>query len=718
MTTNQLILTEFDLDQKDELTDRLAALTGKTHDQINAALASLPLRLASNIDPARAERLRDFLAEVGAHIELSPSQGMGQPADNDLMPRMSFGRKLGLGWRMFRQYGLRMTGFSFLTGLLAMALLTAGGSALTAASGGVSLMPLLMLVSAGRNGPPDMALIQNALNSSGALVAFVVVAFAVMALWSHWIQLILVRLPYDHFRHGGKASIWRAAKTTLPYTVNAAIAIGVLVLVQLALMAAGAFLAQQGNAVLSPVMLQGVSMALMAVYLFLSVVLMLYGPAIAVEGLGAMAALKRAWRLSKGRRLRLFGGMLLTMLLVMLAVVAAVSALVAAIQAAGLSGRQVISVFDPVALAIVTGFVLALSIVWVFMAIMVSSVLDAYYFEARVLDDRWKPAWRLSPVDGWPMRPKGEDAMRPASKFNWITALLLLALTAGGGFYGTKVAGEKLAAGAMQDFMRAKEPAATAKQDMRIAVKKQVAAPLQDTQPLGAPGLSASCEMYKSGFFEGESPYVSVVVGFDQLPKYAQVKVKTLNILDLDGKDVSDPDSPFIKDAPLDMEMRFGKMEGAHLAVLKPGTSEYDLDRGKFLVDLKLPTETRELRVRSGNVGKSLSQFGIEVELVSVNGKTAELRLSGDGLDRIVDYRGYSLAWPVKRQSSTSIGSEGKVNVSVTFGEPIDEIGVVMARSFVKKSLTAQLPLQEDSEPVAFDVNDDSEEVASASIVH
>ncbi len=739
MTTNQLILTEFDLDRKDELTDRLAALTGKSHDQINAALASLPLRLASNIDPARAERLRDFLAEVGAHIDLTRSPGIDRPADNDLMPRMSFGQKLGLGWRMFRQYGLRMTGFGFLAGLFALALLTAGGFALAMASGGISLMPLMMLVSAGRNGPPDMALIQSVLNSSGALVAFAVVAFAVMALWSHWIQLILVRLPYDHFRHGGKASIWRAAKTTLPYTINAVIAISVLVLAQLAFMAAGAFLAQQGKAAaLSPVMLQGVSMAFMAVYLFISVILMLYGPAIAVEGLGAMAALKRAWRLSKGRRLRLFGGMLLTLLLVMLAVVAAVSAMVVAIQAAGLSGRQMISGFDPVALAIVMGFILALSIVWVFMAIMVSSVLDAYYFESRVLGDQWKPAWRSSPVDGWPMRPKGEDAMRPASKFNWITALLLLALTAGGGFYGTKVAGEKLAAGAMQDFSRVKGLADSAKSDMRGAnpieeQKKQqkstrLAASDAPNQYLGGP---ISLDFSRGHFFKDKSPYVWVILKADGLPEGSVVKVKTVRVADVSGSDVSDHDSPFMNDMPVPMNWKKGVADGIHTAYLKAGVKESDLKQGEYHVDLKLPTAMRELKLGVDDVGKVKALFDMGVELASIKDNAVELRLKGGNFRRVTDYRGYFQGKPVKRRSRTSISSSDNADISLKFEQPVDEVGVVMTRSFDEESLTVRLPMDKDKQRVTLVVNGENKnklptaqqgtpggEVISASITH
>jgi hypothetical protein len=420
------------------LVKRLSKLSRKDEKSVVVLLDSLPAVLAEDLDLEAAQSLKTYLEPVGARVLLkeirdsvpertppAPPDPTSKGAGDDIVG-LNFFKRLSWGFEIFgHTWGRQVLLFLMFFGIS-----MAGQMAVAMFTGGVGLNAV---------DPHDPLSGLRLLQSPGFLVGMTAFQLIVM-LAGFWYQASLIRLIAAFMEDSETATLGALAGQAWQRVPELVTAVG---LVMLPLFLGFGLTALGGSALLlpdNPVLLAwlvlGVSLGMLAV----TVGLALVGPVAVLESLGPWAAVKRAWALSRGWRWRLFGN--LTLLIIgMLIFLLGMQLLFAFLLPVSLYGNALADLgvggFLLSGLAVLLLFV-AFSLLAAFLFIF---FLTAFYFEARVLDEGWKPCWAVVPHPSWPISEdepepasgRGLRAWRELAVYSILALLLLWAVLAGMG---------------------------------------------------------------------------------------------------------------------------------------------------------------------------------------------------------------------------------------------------------------------------------------------
>ncbi|MGB0712862.1 MAG: hypothetical protein ACPGUC_04815, partial [Gammaproteobacteria bacterium] len=186
------------------------------------------------------------------------------------------------------------------------------------------------------------------------------------------------------------------------------------------LFAAGGLLLPQGGGVLA------VLVPLLAIMLglLLFVLSSLVFPSAVLEPASGLAAFKRGWALARGRRKMVVGNMILVIVLLVVLIV------VAALVTQGLS--LVFLALGEIGAVLVVVLNMVLNLLLNAVAyFFISGFQSLMYYERRIIDDHWLPAWEEVPDLSWPTRGAGSDAVSSAGLKPWLEMVLLGVLSVG-----------------------------------------------------------------------------------------------------------------------------------------------------------------------------------------------------------------------------------------------------------------------------------------------
>ncbi len=372
-----------------ELINTLSRASRTDTETLKRLLQSGPVRLADSADTAAAERLRRYLAPYGAKLrfetetetaEAPPPPGVprslaGESGGPEPRP-LNFRRRLGWAFGIVRRNLvtlLALTGLVLLSGLIVPAamMLGFGLQVATLFSGAAAGLPLMALA-----GSP-LAL----LGTFGGMLLFILAVFS--------LYTAIIQVPAFSMANGDRARVGEVLKSGLARTPDFITAIGIAALVPLPLQV----IAGASGYLLSGSMLNtAVQVSVVVGLAWISLSLALVAPVVALERLAPVPAIRRAWRLMQGLRLRLFGNSLLLMLVVLGGTLLA-SAPMLLLKGGSSAGMPLL------------GLLITLGVTLLTLAFMFAGLFFVvnFYFEARVLKEGWQPPWVEAPDDSWPL---------------------------------------------------------------------------------------------------------------------------------------------------------------------------------------------------------------------------------------------------------------------------------------------------------------------------
>ncbi len=430
-----LYLTAYDHQREGEIAELLARISGQSSDEMRTALqGALPLLLAASLPKAQAEQLCARLQSLGATAVIrAPGTAVLEPGtkaqERDTggeggAPRSPSGGGdvcEPLGFRGRLRWAFRIawrTGGQVL--LLDIVAMVAAGLTLAL---GIAVAGLFgvdwSLFTGGSPSLPKIA--QSLLSGISVFITIFLVAMFLMSLVMVWIQAAYLQIPVRFFEHGARPPLRALVVGAWQRTPDFFMTTAAMTL----LMALPAFLPVVAGWAGASGLFALLSLLAQLVAAILLLALFGLAPAVvANEPVGTIVALRRAVRLSRGRRLAMVGNLLLLLIAVMLVmfglemllmvVAGAVSAL-----APSLSG----------VVSVVLGLLLMLAI-QVIILLLFYHFITLFYVEARICDEGWRPAWQLAPVDGWSLgRNHVDDAQwKTRARRGWVILVLGTAL--------------------------------------------------------------------------------------------------------------------------------------------------------------------------------------------------------------------------------------------------------------------------------------------------
>lgn len=270
--------------------------------------------------------------------------------------------------------------------LLLMVAVMVGGEFLITFGFGVSGASLM---------PENPMAFMPALQSPLFLLA-VLVVHSVAAIAMFWYQATLIQAVATFMQDGDAGELPRLLLGSVRRTPELITAIGLLLL---ALFIAFGVLSLGSSALFLPEYPE-----IVALFTLLSLVILtfflvgfaLVGPVAVLESIGPWAALRRAWGLSRGRRWRILGNFLVLALgLILGSLGVQILMLPMGFFAALLGGLGGV-----VSLLISLALFFALYLLAMF---LLNFMACAFYFEARVVSERWAPPWIMAPDPSWPI---------------------------------------------------------------------------------------------------------------------------------------------------------------------------------------------------------------------------------------------------------------------------------------------------------------------------
>lgn len=453
--------------EEDILVPRLAKLLRRDEATIRSALARCPFRCLKNVDAEKAEQVRSYLEAHGGRVELRPVEGASPVAavaeegssgvaaadargatpgaadpeesarrdassdsdpykapqsdlhggaaealhahDPDSPPQaLNFARRFTIVLDLMKRNFWNLIGIQLVAflGLIIVGIVVGGGVFLLA--GGFDLASL-------EGADPSAAAAQMA---AAPLVLVVMLIGAVLLTAVVFMQqAAFLRVAGASFETGGRAPFWACVRNGLGRAAALAAGGGWVFFVPLMLgvvVFAGVVAAMgQGGGVVA--LLIPLFMVLALVFFLISALVF---PAAVLEPASGLAAFKRGWALAVGRRKVVVGNMLLVVLLLLVLVVV-VGLAVQGISELFLELGQIGAVLVGLVNLIVN---LVLNTVAYF---LVAGFQSLMYYEARVIDDHWLPAWEEVPDLSWPTRGPGSDAVPSAGLKPWLELVLL-----------------------------------------------------------------------------------------------------------------------------------------------------------------------------------------------------------------------------------------------------------------------------------------------------
>jgi hypothetical protein len=379
------------------LIQRLCQLSKKDRRSVEVMLDSLPAVLAGGVERPAAEGLRDYLEPLGATILLkelresrldAPESDADGASAQEPVARLGFFKRLSWGFEIFTEtWGRQLLLLLVIVGITIGAELLIG---LLSGSSAVAVMD---------SGDPMAGL--RLLESPGFLVGILLVQL-VAVLAGVWYQATLIRLVGSFMENGGADSLGSLMGQAWRRVPELTTAIG-LVLLPLFLGFGVAVLG--GSALLlpqSPGMLAFLVLAASLVLLAVSLGFALTGPVAVLESLGPWRSVKRSWTLSRGRRWRLFGNLFL-LILGMVLIVLGLQLLFGFLLPASLFGDAMsgsAGIWSLLSLLLMLFVFVAVYLLGIF---LISFLVVAFYFEARVVSEGWKPRWAVVPHPSWPI---------------------------------------------------------------------------------------------------------------------------------------------------------------------------------------------------------------------------------------------------------------------------------------------------------------------------
>lgn len=680
-------LDGYPVEKEEEILERLARVSRKDAEVIKRLLQSGPVRLAKQVDEATADRFRKFLEPCGARLRFdsgadedgkgtddappppeSPAAATGSGGITPPQP-LGFRRRLGWALAMVRRNVLTLVAIgilAFLSLLIVPAAMTLGFGLQFASVFGEAAMglPLMALM-----GSP-MALI----GILGGFLLFFVVTF--------WLYNATVQIPAFTMANAQRAPVGRVLKTGFARTPEFITALGIAMLLPIPLqIASGASAVLLADSTLG----LGVQLLILFALVWLSLSLAFVGPVAALERVGPLTAVRRSWQLARGLRLRLFGNGLLLVLLSVIAVLLVASPVLL------LRG-------DSGALSPPLGLALAVVMALLMLVIIGTTLffLVNFYFEARVLNEGWKPAWIEAPEASWSLSPETPE---PPGSRGW---------RAWGELVLFSMAGIVLLAAIVwavparwMSPLPNNGPGIESPPARPTPQSGGVISPAPgpvDTAVAETGGSRLEAE-FTTVFDQSDSRMLWVELeltkGEMELPDGIEVPVQVVieSVYGHGGEEYYDRDSrletPFFQKVSLKPDHR-GRMAGIRSVNLLPETTEAQIAgvRGHLELSLPLQVESRDLTAS----GETVELAGLQIELEELAEKEAKLRVRGQEAEaHWSGILGLTDGADNKPQNWSRSGMDDGFWASFGFREPIRGVRVMATEKQLKRRFAFDL---------------------------
>lgn len=369
---------------------------------VRVMLGNLPAPLADGVDAESAARLTDLLAPLGCRLFLKPHT---VPKTTELEgPRaLSLYHHLAWAWAVLGQTWGRQLLLFFALGFLMLA-------AQVAVALGVAALQGVDLFSGETLPLRDLLQLP--------LVWVAILAIQLLALLAgFWYISGLMRLIDAFMEEGGRGSLGVVMGDAWRRTPELITGVGLMVAPLLPLLTVVGINLDDwfaGSAGQGPIML---SLFLLLLVVILMFGFVLAGPALVYETLSPWSGLRRGWLLSAGRRLRLVGHL---------------SVLCLGVLALGFGGHElgrhihVSALIAPpwgVLADVLLGTVFRLALLLLTLYAL-AFTLNAFYFEARILEEGWRPAWAVVPHSSWPASHGDPMRVRGRGLRAWLELLI------------------------------------------------------------------------------------------------------------------------------------------------------------------------------------------------------------------------------------------------------------------------------------------------------
>ncbi len=417
------------------LISRLVKLSKRDESAVAVLLDDLPAILADGVDKDAAERLRKYLEPAGARVMLKAIgahaktiKNKGHGANAKSIKNKGHGPK---SLNFFKRMSWGIEVFSETWGRQVLLLLVL----LCVVIGSEILLGLLTGVPILRTRGPDNPMAALTLLQSPRVVAGLVLTQVVIMLAVFWYQASMIRLVAAFMEEGGTTPLADIMHDGLKRTPELVSAVG-LILLPVLLVYGGLGL---GLSTLllpdSPAMLAFSLLLLSLLMLLVFIGFALVGPVSVLESLGPWAVLKRSWTLSRKRRLRIIGNLLLLMI-GLLVVVIGVQLIAGLALPASLFVEFAVEGGELLGLPAIIITMLVFLGLYILALFLINFMMTAFYFEARVCNEDWAPAWEMVPHPSWPASDALAEPAAGRGVRAWVELLLFsllgLALVAGG----------------------------------------------------------------------------------------------------------------------------------------------------------------------------------------------------------------------------------------------------------------------------------------------
>lgn len=381
----RVFIERVDDPENPDLIARLTKLTRKKDERaVRALLANLPALLADRVEKEAAERLRGYLENQGARVIVKEIRWQNvrgasrQKTAGSGPAALKLAGRFGWGFEILRAtWGRQAT----LLLLIAAVMLGAESAIAFGVAGALAT-------------PSDNPMAIMRVVQSPVLVLSIFVIQIAVTIVMFWYQAAVIQITAAFMEEGDAGKLSQLLRNSVRRTPELITAVGLLLL---PLFLVFGVVTLSGSALFLPewpaVAALSTILALVVMTFFL-VGFALVGPVTVLETIGPWAALKRAWVLSRGRCWRIFGNFLILILGMILAVLG----IELLVLAAGLLTPVTGGFTGAISILISLGLIFALYLVGMF---LLNFIASAFYFEARVVTEGWRPPWSMVPDPSW-----------------------------------------------------------------------------------------------------------------------------------------------------------------------------------------------------------------------------------------------------------------------------------------------------------------------------
>lgn len=409
-----------------ELIKRIAPFHVGNEDKVRQLLQTRPTLIAKDLELAQGEQLRGFLAFIGASVrieEAASSLGSSKMNETVMMSReqvqnvhnsdasgtpgkavqhAGLMKRLGFAFRVSFSSGLTLLPLA-----LVWLLLMATTVALMMLAGNIDAASFI-----GSDGFVLPA--QEDWTSLVTRTVSILVALLLQILITAWFVTALFRLPTLWLEQGGRPPLRELMRDALARAPDAASStlltclLPALLLVSLPVAASGISHGDSQTIAIALLIALGLSILFGLAIILLPVV-------VANENLAPATAIIRSWALGDGIRLRLIGNLLLLSVL-MLAVMLILQIIIGTGLVLASPLWIALQTMDGIAGTMISiGVGLLVGVFLTGIALMLYTLpinlMAAFYYEARVLGEGWKPNWPQGIHPDWPLLHEGGELM-------------------------------------------------------------------------------------------------------------------------------------------------------------------------------------------------------------------------------------------------------------------------------------------------------------------